>query len=285
MERAFGHGGFGHGGFDHFEHPAFIPQRRFTPYFFLSPFFFRGNNDTNGTFFTQHQCNEGDTIGTLAEMYNVPQPILETMNPHIQNSEYLAPGSIANIPRLDKMYCHKMFMEQDGPGTDRNSPMVNPEPNMMPVQEKLHMHPHGQHAHSAYPYSYPYPTQYYPGGGHHAGHHAGHHGFGVHLGGHLGGHGAGVHAGGHLGHQGMGVHTGGYLGGYGAGVHAGGHMMDHGAGVHLGGHLGGHGAGVHAGGNLKDHGVGMHVGGNLGDHVGQLGVHLGGHVGNEEKNQ
>lgn len=121
MNRAFGfpYGGFG--GFGPFG-PAypFFPRRRLFPFFFLSPFyfpFFRGEDDRDGTYFTHHTCQEGDTFGTLASQYNVPRPILEAMNPHIQQPETLSPGTTAYIPRLDQMHCHKMYVEQEVPFT------------------------------------------------------------------------------------------------------------------------------------------------------------------------
>ncbi|MNI22846.1 hypothetical protein D3C73_764100 [compost metagenome] len=62
-------------------------------------------------------------MGALAQKYNVPQPILEAMNPHIQNPETLAPGSITYIPRLYKMNCHKMYLEHGAAENEANSPM------------------------------------------------------------------------------------------------------------------------------------------------------------------
>ncbi|WP_216624437.1 LysM peptidoglycan-binding domain-containing protein [Paenibacillus foliorum] len=141
----FGHGGFGHGGFGHFGGPfinPFFPRRRFFPFFFLSPFFFpffRGEDDRDGTYFAQHQCIEGDTLGTLAQRYNVPQPILEAMNPHIQDPNALMPNSITYIPRLHMMYCHKMYLEQEAPAS-------RGDPAMYPGQQMT-------------PYTYSYPSQ------------------------------------------------------------------------------------------------------------------------------
>ncbi|WP_223067372.1 LysM peptidoglycan-binding domain-containing protein [Paenibacillus caui] len=127
--RAFGPGPF----FSPFFHPFFFPRRRFFPFFFISPFFFpffRGEETRDGMYYKQHQCKDGDTFGSLAQMYNCPQPILEAMNPHIQDPSALMPGNIVNIPRLDKMYCHKMYLEQEASQTDAypgsTAPMTSP---------------------------------------------------------------------------------------------------------------------------------------------------------------
>jgi hypothetical protein len=286
MNRALGYGGFNYGGLGHFgvpHHPFFFPRRRFVPFFFLSPFFFpffREETDRDGTYYAQHHCKEGDTMGSLAQQYNVPQPILEAMNPHLQNPNALVSGTVTYIPRLDKMYCHKMYMEQDATANNAVPPQY-PQQQMMGDFRDPNKPPQPSHNQPIYPYAhipqYPgvYPKATEPQGGQglgfHAGGYLGGHDVGVHAGGHLGGYGAGVHAGGHLDGHSAGVHTGGHLGGYGAGVHAGGHLDGHGAGVHTGGHLGGYGAGVHAGGHLDGHGAGVHTGGHLGNYA--AGVH------------
>lgn len=118
MERQFGFGS------PFFFNPFFFPRRRFFPFFFISPFFFpffREGDERDGMY-SQHECVEGDTMRKLAKKYNVPQPILETMNPHLQNPSALSPGNVVNIPRLDKMYCQTLYMEQQTPA----SPMPYP---------------------------------------------------------------------------------------------------------------------------------------------------------------
>ncbi|WP_199622624.1 LysM peptidoglycan-binding domain-containing protein [Paenibacillus alkalitolerans] len=110
-----GFGGFPFGGFGGFS-PFFFGGRRFFPSFFLSPFtfpFFRGEDDRNSMYYAQHQVREGETMDVLAATYNVPRPILEAMNTHIQNPHLLAPGTVVYIPRLDRMYCKMMLMEQE----------------------------------------------------------------------------------------------------------------------------------------------------------------------------
>ncbi|MDR6551664.1 LysM domain-containing protein [Paenibacillus qinlingensis] len=125
----FGPGFGGYGGFGGFGYPQYgfggpfynpyFPRRRLLPYFFLSPFafpfFIRGEDDRDGTYYAQHQCVEGDSMVKLAQKYNVPQPILEAMNPHIQQPDSLTPGNITYIPRLYKMHCHKMYLEHEVP--------------------------------------------------------------------------------------------------------------------------------------------------------------------------
>lgn len=103
----------------------FFPQRRFLAFFMISPFFFpfRGEDDRDGTYFAQHHCQEEDSYEKLAKLYNVPKPILETMNPQIQHPGVLSPGNVVYIPRLDKMYCYKMHLEQEVPGPQGVSPM------------------------------------------------------------------------------------------------------------------------------------------------------------------
>jgi hypothetical protein len=147
MERQFGlghhFGGFGSPFFGGFGSPFFRP--RFFPFFFFSPFFFnpffpfRGEGDRDGMYHN-HQCKEGDSMGTLAETYNVPQPILETVNPQIQNPAVLNPGETIYVPRMHKMYCKKMYMEEESPGmypTQQampytGAPQVYPNQQMMP---------------------------------------------------------------------------------------------------------------------------------------------------------
>ncbi|SDN05447.1 LysM domain-containing protein [Paenibacillus sp. yr247] len=156
MERAFG--GFGQPTFFNpfftpFVNPFIFPRRRFIPFFFLSPFFFpffRGEDDRDGTYFSQHTIKDGDTMGKLAQTYNVPGPILEVVNPHIQNLNVLAPGSIIYIPRMDKMYCHKMYLEQEAPETGAPSPMYPTQQTMPYTGTPSHMYPGQQMP----PYSY-----------------------------------------------------------------------------------------------------------------------------------
>ncbi|MDF2716746.1 MAG: hypothetical protein K0R28_3671 [Paenibacillus sp.] len=122
MDRQFGvpFGGFGH---QPFFNPFFFPRRRFFPFFFFSPFFFpffggfRGEEDRDGTYYMQHTCCEGDTMEKLAQTYNVPGPVLEAVNPHIQGPYSMTPGTVVHIPRMDKMFCQKMYLEQEVPET------------------------------------------------------------------------------------------------------------------------------------------------------------------------
>lgn len=126
MDRQF----FPFGGF----HPFFFPRRRFFPFFFLSPFFFpffRGEDDRDGMYYAQHQCKDGESMGTLAQMYNCPRQILEAVNPHIPNPDALMPGSTVYIPRLDRMYCQKVYFEQEVPES-AVSPYASWAPNMQP---------------------------------------------------------------------------------------------------------------------------------------------------------
>ncbi|SFK98147.1 hypothetical protein SAMN03159341_102529 [Paenibacillus sp. 1_12] len=299
-DRAFelgGFSGFG-GGFGHT--PLFNPffRQQSVPFFFLSPSFFpsyRGEDDRDGNYYAQHQCQEGENMENVAQMYNVPQPILEAMNPHIQNPNDIAPGSTAYIPRLDKMNCHTMYMQQEVPANAANTTSFrDPEHQTMPYPGIPQMYAHGQYPHPNYPQSH---TQQFFGVHPQAGGYYGPHGVGFQAGGHLGGHGVGVHAGSNFGSQGVGVHAGGHLGGYGTGIHAGSHFGSQGVGVQAGGHLGDHGAGIHAGTHfghgVNGHGVGVHTGGHLGNygagiHAGThfgghgVGVHAGGHWGNHE---
>jgi hypothetical protein len=119
--------------FSPFFNPFFFPQRQFSPFFFLSPFsfsFFRGEQERDGIYFSQHQCREGDTLGGLAQMYNCPQPILVAFNPHVQNPNMLMPGSNVHIPCLDKMYCKKLYWEEGaadgGIPTGYSAPVTSP---------------------------------------------------------------------------------------------------------------------------------------------------------------
>ncbi|WP_202916173.1 LysM domain-containing protein [Paenibacillus mesophilus] len=116
MDRQFGvpFGGFGF-------NPFFFPRRRFVPFFFFSPFFFpffpfrEGVEDRDGTYYKQHTWSDGDTMEQLAQTYNVPGPVLEAVNPHIQAPYQPAAGTVVHIPRMDKMFCQKMYVEQDVP--------------------------------------------------------------------------------------------------------------------------------------------------------------------------
>ncbi|MDF2721216.1 MAG: LysM protein [Paenibacillus sp.] len=129
MDRHFGpHGGFGFG-HPHFFNPFFFPQRRFVPFFFFSPFFFpffREGDDRHGSMVMQHTCGEGDTMEKVAQTYNVPVPILEAMNPHMQSPYSMTPGTVMQIPRMDKMYCQKMYVEQDAT-TSQPTHMQSPQ--------------------------------------------------------------------------------------------------------------------------------------------------------------
>ncbi|WP_161631218.1 LysM peptidoglycan-binding domain-containing protein [Paenibacillus pinihumi] len=118
-----------------FFNPFFFPRPRFFPFFFLSPFFFpffRDGNVRDDQYYAQHQCKEGDTLESLARMYNCPQPILEAMNPHIQNPAQVQ-GTTVNIPRLDKMYCHKMYLEEKAEVNSQVSPANVAPVNMAPM--------------------------------------------------------------------------------------------------------------------------------------------------------
>ncbi|WP_207953016.1 LysM peptidoglycan-binding domain-containing protein [Paenibacillus agricola] len=271
MDRAYGYGGFGQFGAPF--NPYFFPRRRFVPFFFLSPFFFpffRGEEDRDGTYFAKHQCMHGDTMGALAQQYNVPQPILEAMNPHIQNPKALEPGSITYIPRMDKMYCHRMYIEQEGqehqgatPSPQHSHHSHYPQHSQQPTMTDFRnpaKNPNAAFTQPVYPYAHipQYPGVYPSGAGS------------------QGGHGLGVHAGGYIGGHDMGVHAGGHLGGYGVGVHAGGHLDGHGVGVQTGGHLGSHDLGVHAGGKFDSHGVDLHTGGHIDQYAAGVntGIHL-----------
>jgi spore germination protein YaaH len=107
-----------------FGSPFFFPRRRLFPFFFFFPFFFpffRGEEDRDGMYYT-HTCGEGDTMRKLAKKYNVPQPVLEAMNQHIQNPAALRPRETVYVPRMDKMYCQKMYMEEGE--IQMNQPMM-----------------------------------------------------------------------------------------------------------------------------------------------------------------
>lgn len=133
MDRQFGlpfGGGFGFG-HQPFFNPFFFPRRRFVPFFFFSPFFFpffRAEEDRDGTYFMQHAYCDGDTMESLAQAYNVPVPVLEAVNPQLQQPNALPPGSIVHIPRMDKMHCQKMFMEQEVPESAGAYPQFPQQP-------------------------------------------------------------------------------------------------------------------------------------------------------------
>jgi len=110
-------GGYGYGPY-HPPFPPHFPRRRFIPFFFLFPFFspgfpFRDDDERSGSTFIHHHAREGETLDRLAQTYNCPRPILEAMNPHIPHPSALSPGMVVYVPRLDKMVCHRMYMEQE----------------------------------------------------------------------------------------------------------------------------------------------------------------------------
>lgn len=115
-----------------FFNPFFFPKRRFLPFFFVSPFFFpyvRGEEGEEHSvkLFAQHHCQAGDTMPSLAKAYNVPQPILEAVNPHLPASNEIVPGSVVNIPRMDTMFCYKMYLEHEArPLPAAASPALSP---------------------------------------------------------------------------------------------------------------------------------------------------------------
>lgn len=100
-------------GFAPFYGPFGFPRRRLFPFFFFSPYrfpFFR-DDERNEEYYSRHHCKKGETMESLAEMYNVPRPVLEAVNPHIANPAALAPGSTVHVPRMNRMYCQRMFAE------------------------------------------------------------------------------------------------------------------------------------------------------------------------------
>jgi hypothetical protein len=105
--------GFGHHGFHHgFGHHGF--GRRFSPFFFLSPFGFgfRGEGeDRNRHYYAEYTVEHGDTMWKIAEKYNVPIQILITMNTHIADPNQLNIGDKVYIPRMHDMHCQRMYME------------------------------------------------------------------------------------------------------------------------------------------------------------------------------
>ena len=110
----------------------FVPQRRFFPLFFISPFFFqfaRDDGELRDDVYAEHPVKEGDSAEKIATMYNIPQSIMELSNPHIQNFQVLPPGSTVYIPRMDQMYCQKMYLEVDV--YDPVAPMYNPMQSLM----------------------------------------------------------------------------------------------------------------------------------------------------------
>ncbi len=54
------------------------------------------------------------------------------MNPHIQNPAQVQ-GTTVNIPRLDKMYCHKMYLEEKAEVNSQVSPANVAPVNMAPM--------------------------------------------------------------------------------------------------------------------------------------------------------
>ncbi|WP_282943671.1 LysM domain-containing protein [Paenibacillus sp. RC67] len=67
--------------------------------------------------FSSHRCQEGDTLHSLARAYNVPLPILEAMNTHLPAANPITPGSVVHIPRMDTMFCQKVYWEQPVPAS------------------------------------------------------------------------------------------------------------------------------------------------------------------------
>lgn len=129
--------------------PPFFPQRRFFPIFFISPllFPFARDGEIRDEVYAQHPVKEGDSAEKIASMYNIPQSIMELTNPHIQNFQALPPGSTVYIPRMDKMYCQKMYLEQEV--QEPVAPMYYPmqqmmptmQPTMSPMQHMMQMSP------------------------------------------------------------------------------------------------------------------------------------------------
>lgn len=135
MERQF---------FTPFFNPFFF-RPRFFPFFFISPFhrpfFHHRDEDERDGNFIHHECEHGDTLESLAERYNVPQPMLTELNTHLQNPSFLNPGDTMYIPRLNRMHCQRMYMADES---------------------QSHMHP-GQMLQQPYPgMQQPYPGMQYP---------------------------------------------------------------------------------------------------------------------------
>lgn len=122
-------------GFFPFFGPFGFPRRRFFPFFFFSPFrfpFFR-DEARNGDYYTPHHCKMGDTMESLAEMYNVPRPVLEAVNPHIQNPAALVAGSTIHVPRMNRMFCQRMYAEFESAPNTGHIPMQSTAPWMTPA--------------------------------------------------------------------------------------------------------------------------------------------------------
>ncbi|MBJ6362742.1 LysM peptidoglycan-binding domain-containing protein [Paenibacillus sp. GCM10012307] len=126
-----------------FFHPSFFPRPRFFPFFFLSPFFFPFFRDGQHQhdLYAQHSSKEGENLASLARQYNCPLPILEAMNPHIQNPAALQ-GAVVNIPRLDNMYCHKMYLEERVEDGSQTAPASVSPANVAPAAASNNWAPH-----------------------------------------------------------------------------------------------------------------------------------------------
>lgn len=60
----------------------------------------------------EYRTQAGDTLETIADKYNVPMPILASMNPHLTEAG-IKGGETIYIPRLNRIYCQQMFMEDE----------------------------------------------------------------------------------------------------------------------------------------------------------------------------
>lgn len=121
----------------YFRHsPRVSPRGRSFPFFFLSPFI-RGEGQAAPNF-AQHHCQEGDSLQALARTYNVPLPILEAVNSHLPDVQ-VAPGSVVHIPRMDTMFCQKVYLDQRMPGNAGYFPHFSPSiPSTKPSNPAAH---------------------------------------------------------------------------------------------------------------------------------------------------
>jgi spore germination protein YaaH len=153
-----------------FFNPFFFPRRRrLFPFFFFFPFtffpFFREGEERDGMYYV-HTCQEGETMTKLAKKYNVPQPILETINPHLQNPAAFSPGETIYVPRMDKMYCQTMYMEDNTQYIgQQTTPYATMPSAMYPTQQMTPytgMYPQMQPYTGTYPQMYPDQQQTMP---------------------------------------------------------------------------------------------------------------------------